>query len=82
MKILFFASLKERLNCEALNLDIQNTPVSVEDVLNTLKARGDVWEEALTANKLLVAVNQEMRSFDTVLSNDDELAFFPPVTGG
>ncbi|MCF9378680.1 MoaD/ThiS family protein, partial [Klebsiella pneumoniae] len=40
------------------------------------------WDMALEPGKLLAAVNQSIVPFDTELQDGDEVAFFPPVTGG
>jgi sulfur-carrier protein len=47
-----------------------------------LSERGPLWEELIHSNNCLVAVNQTMATRATLLSNNDEIAFFPPVTGG
>ena len=44
--------------------------------------RGDKWALALESGKLLVAVNQTLVPLETALNDGDEVAFFPPVTGG
>ena len=52
-------------------------------MLNVLRQRGDVWRRELDENKSFrIAVNQEMVSDDVFLNEADEVAFFPPVTGG
>ncbi len=71
----FFASLRERMGCEQVVLDSQD--------IGTVAA---AWErvagdEALPAN-LLMAVNMEYAKADSVVRDGDEVAFFPPVTGG
>ncbi len=45
-------------------------------------AQSDRWALALEDGKLLAAVNQTLVSFDHPLTDGDEVAFFPPVTGG
>jgi molybdopterin synthase sulfur carrier subunit len=47
-----------------------------------LTERGDKWQLALESGKLLVAVNQTICHLDTEIKDGDEVAFFPPVTGG
>lgn len=81
MNILFFASLKERLGCSEVSIDV-DAPCSVEEIKNRLIAKGEPWNSALSAPNLLTAVNQEICNTETIVSNSDELAFFPPVTGG
>ena len=59
------------------------TPATVEQLVNTLRARGDMWVNALdTGKRWRVAVNQEIASLDSSLKSGDEVAIFPPVTGG
>jgi molybdopterin synthase sulfur carrier subunit len=56
---------------------------TVQAVLNTLIARGGLWQEQLDSDRgVLVAVNQEMANRETLVQQGDELAIFPPVTGG
>jgi molybdopterin synthase sulfur carrier subunit len=62
----------------ALNLSENST---VETVISQLKTRSDKWALALEGS-LLTACNQELCDLQTVLSDGDELALFPPVTGG
>lgn len=54
----------------------------VEQLRASLAGQGHRWELALESGKLLAAVNQTLVSFDTPLADGDEVAFFPPVTGG
>ena len=81
MKVLFFASLKEQLNCGELEVN-DPTISTVQELKEQLANRGEPWTSALNSTKLLVAVNQEVADFSAPISNDDDIAFFPPVTGG
>lgn len=81
MRILYFASLRETLGCDQETLDTGAN--SVESLIEQLSARGDIWAEQLQRNdRLQIAVNQSLARRNTPLSPDDEVAFFPPVTGG
>lgn len=81
MRILYFASLRETLGCDQETLETSAS--SVESLIEQLSARGDVWAEQLQRNdRLQIAVNQALARRNTPLSPDDEVAFFPPVTGG
>ncbi|KKO49797.1 molybdopterin synthase [Arsukibacterium sp. MJ3] len=82
IKILFFAALRERLDCEQylLNSDGQTMPVT--DILEQLKSLSDNWQHELSRSDLLCAVNQQLVPLHTTVKDGDELAFFPPVTGG
>lgn len=56
---------------------------TVEGLLTQLRSRGGVWADALGAERRWrVAVNQEMAEIHTPLKSGDEIALFPPVTGG
>ena len=81
IQILYFASLRERLKLsdEAVPAD---SGVTVAELLQTLKARGPEWESTLSGTRVKVAVNQEVASLETPVGEGDEVAFFPPVTGG
>jgi len=80
-KILYFARLGEQLKAssEELSLDDMNT---VRQLVDHLQDRGEPWSSEFESGRVLVAVNQEMSDFDSAVSDNDEIAFFPPVTGG
>jgi sulfur-carrier protein len=88
IQIRYFASLRERLGsgAETLPCPHPQTPGSattIADLLILLRQRGEPWSEALGAEQtLLAAVNQEMARPTTPIQDGDEVAFFPPVTGG
>ncbi|KAA6185832.1 molybdopterin converting factor subunit 1 [Thiohalocapsa marina] len=82
IQIRYFASLRERLGTDGESLPLDDSRC-VGDILEHLRQRGTPWAEALAPSKtLLCAVNQEMARPETTLTDGDELAFFPPVTGG
>jgi len=80
INVLFFAQVRELVDCDKLQLDA--TFNDVEQLREQLAAKSDRWALALEPGKLLVAVNQTLVSFDHKLADGDEVAFFPPVTGG
>ena len=80
-KILFFGQLKERLGCANTQLELQY-PTSVAQVKSQLQQRGELWQQLLAQGNVLSAVNQTMANDDTTINAGDEIAFFPPVTGG
>jgi len=82
IKLRFFASLREKLRVGYEQIDL---PVDVGDVAaltGWLQARGDTWNEALSSNRLRVAVNRVIVNTDAPVRDGDEVAWFPPVTGG
>lgn len=81
VKVLYFAGLREQLGTPGEDLDVPATTVA--GLRSQLMARGGAWQSALAQGKALrVAVNQEMAQPTTPVKPGDEVAFFPPVTGG
>jgi len=82
IKIVFFASVRERLGKDAVVIDAGDIE-TVRDVIARLADReGDAWQTVASGENLLVAVNQTMADPDHPVTAGDEVAFFPPVTGG
>ena len=83
VKILSLASLREQLGKADEDLDIPPATSTVAGLRALLMARGGAWQAALAQGRALrVAVNQEMAQPATPVKPGDEIAFFPPVTGG
>ena len=80
INVLFFAQVRELVDCDRLQLDA--TFSDVEELRAELANRSERWALALESGKLLAAVNQTLVSFEHKLADGDEVAFFPPVTGG
>ncbi len=81
INIVFFAQLREQLKTEQVQLDI-NTPCTVADVQQALLDANPQWQDYLANRALMCAVNQDMVQVDGVVNAGNEVAFFPPVTGG
>lgn len=81
LSILFFAQLREQLACDKITLSL-STPMTVDQVCDALLLQHPHWAEFLTNEKLLCAINQTMAKTTQLVNNGDELALFPPVTGG
>ncbi len=78
VRLLFFASYRELLGVEELEL-VLPARSTVRSLIETVRSRpgGDALPEAV-----VVAVNQEYAKTDTLLTDGDEVAFIPPVAGG
>jgi molybdopterin synthase sulfur carrier subunit len=82
IKVLYFASFRERLGEAEEELQPKGLP-DMAAVLQHLRQRGDVWAELFAPDQtVMMAVNQEVADPQTKIKDGDELAFFPPVTGG
>jgi molybdopterin converting factor subunit 1 len=82
--VVYFARFREKLGKaeEALSLP-ETGPSTVQSVLDALAARGGVWQELFACEKgVMAAINQEMAARESAVFDQDELALFPPVTGG
>lgn len=81
IKVVFFAKLKERLGTQGIELDPMGI-ATVADVLDALYQHNPEWQIELQSGQLLVAINHEMAKLTSAVKSGDELALFPPVTGG
>lgn len=83
VSVLFFSRLREVLGRDREQLALPAQVSSVGSLRDFLRARGGAWETELApAKPVRVAVNQTMARLDTPIAPGDEIAFFPPVTGG
>jgi sulfur-carrier protein len=83
--LLYFASLRENLGCarEQVALPSAASTATVSTLVETLRDRDGAWTEAFApGQQWRVAVNQQMADLATPIKPGDEIAFFPPVTGG
>lgn len=82
INLLYFASLGESLNCTEENLDIDASLSTINDLKNLLAQREGAWKNFACDASILCAQNQEIASPSASINDGDEIAFFPPVTGG
>ena len=81
--LLYFARLRESLGIASEKITLPAGVTTVEGVRALLAARGNVWAHELAAGRAFrAAVNQDIASANTPVNDGDDVAFFPPVTGG
>lgn len=82
VRVLYFARLRESFGLSREHLELADGS-QLEDLLAHLRARGGPWARELAPERAFrLAVNQDIAPLDTRLQADDEIALFPPVTGG
>lgn len=81
IKVNFFAALREALDCDEIQLNV-SAPLSVEQAKALIVELHPNWESNFKSDSLLAAINHEIVNDKNMINPNDELAFFPPVTGG
>lgn len=83
MTLLYFAWVRQKIGRGEEALPLPAGARTVADLIGQLKTRGANYADAFSdLRRIHVAVNQEHSGFDAHLRDSDEVAFFPPVTGG
>lgn len=83
MKILYFAWLRERLGKSQESFEKPSEMTTVEELIDFLKQKDNVHGDIFSkCSQIQVAVNQEIVSKQHAINDNDEIAFFPPITGG
>jgi len=81
INVVFFAALREQLSCEGITIEA-NEIKTVEQVKQAVLLLKPQWHSYLANTSLLYAVNKELVNNQHPVTVGDEVAFFPPVTGG
>jgi len=83
VKVLFFAGLREQLGSPGEEIELPAGVNTVAALRSHLRSRGEPYERVLSEKALVrAAVNQDMAPPSARIKAGDEVAFFPPVTGG
>jgi molybdopterin synthase sulfur carrier subunit len=83
IKIFYFARLKEALKFSTEDLELPDETLTMLKLKALLAQRSDTWQEMLMGKlKVRGAINHELVDDQAAIHDGDEVAFFPPVTGG
>ena len=83
VKLFYFAKVREAIGIDREELDLGSNIKTVSDLIEVLKGRGSHWQDMFSMSTTFrMAVNQEMVEATHKISANDEVAFFPPITGG
>ena len=83
MIIKYFSWIKEHIGKSEEQIVLPNHIKNVNELINYLNEIDEKYNLIFEKKELIkIAVNKTYSSFDTNINNNDEIAFFPPVTGG
>ena len=83
MVVKYFSWIKENIGKSEEQIDLPSNVTNVNQLINYLSEIDKKYNIIFDKKELIkIAVNKTYSSFDTNISNSDEIAFFPPVTGG
>ena len=82
MKIIYFAALRREIGVGEETVELPAAVTTVAQLKRWLEGRSPAHARALSAPRLMAAVNQDYAGMDGPVAAGDEVAFFPPVTGG
>ena len=83
MKILYFSWIKDKVGKSEENIDIDEEINSVNMLIKFLKQKNAIYDEVFKdISSIRVSINMETAKLDDKIKQTDEIAFFPPMTGG
>ena len=83
IKVLYFARLKEAVNYSSEEIDLPETIKTITALKNYLSQRGEIWANLFDGKQVVrAAINHALVDDLANIGAGDEIAFFPPVTGG
>tara|TARA_B110000977_G_scaffold63526_1_gene86335 strand:+ start:3001 stop:3252 length:252 start_codon:yes stop_codon:yes gene_type:complete len=83
MIIKYFSWIREHVGKSEEEINLPESVITIDDLINHLISENDLYKIAFLKRDLIkIAVNKSYSSASTKINNKDEIAFFPPVTGG
>lgn len=78
----YFASLRDLFSIDQETIPWQNDLIDIDSLKQHIAKRGGDWQQLVDNKTILSALNQDMANNKSRIKEGDEVAFFPPVTGG
>lgn len=83
MVIKYFSWIREHVGKSEENFDLPSDVTTINELINYLNDLNDQYKHAFAKRSLIkIAINKTYSPIDSKINNNDEVAFFPPVTGG
>ena len=83
MKILYFSWIKDKIGKTHEDIQIKDNIKTIDDLIAYLKKSNESYEKVFKdTSSIKVSINMETANFKDQINNNDEVAFFPPMTGG
>ena len=83
MKILYFSWIKDKIGKTQEDIQIKDNIKTIDDLITLLKDSNNSYKEVFKdTSSIKVSINMETANFKDQINNNDEVAFFPPMTGG
>ncbi len=83
IKLFYFAKVREVLGIDREEIDVESDIKTLAELVAFLKLRGSQWQSIFDmSSSYRMAVNQELVEANHTINANDEVAFFPPITGG
>ena len=83
IKLFYFAKVREVLGIDREEIDVESDIKTLAELVAFLKLRGSQWQSIFDmSSSYRMAVNQELAEESHTINSNDEIAFFPPITGG
>ena len=81
--IKYFSWIREHVGKSEENFDLPSNVTTINELIDHLNGLNNQYKHAFAKRGLIkIAVNKNYSPFETKINNNDEVAFFPPVTGG
>ena len=83
MKVLYFSWIKDKLGKSHEEIQVDDNIKTINDLIILLKQNNENYEDVFKdTSSIKVSINMETATFEDLIHDNDEVAFFPPMTGG